>query len=59
MARQVKKVATPSKKMLAAKARRKAKSKKGVYDNEKMNLLDAISVLRVRGANPPIHTRDV
>ena len=45
--------------MLAAKARRKAKGKKGVYDNEKMNLLDAISVLRVRGANPPVHIRDV
>lgn len=49
MARQVKKVATPSKKMLAAKARRKAKGKKSVYDSEKMNLADAISVLRVRG----------
>lgn len=51
MARQVKKVATPSKKMLAAKARRKAKAKKGVYDSEKMNLQEAISVLRVRGTS--------
>lgn len=39
-----------SKKALAAKARRKAaKARKNIYDNEKMPLVEAINVLRVRG----------
>ncbi|CAL1694262.1 unnamed protein product [Somion occarium] len=53
LARQTKKVATPSKKMLAAKARRKSKTKKSIYDSEKMTLADAVSVLRaVEVASP-------
>ncbi|KAK7686630.1 hypothetical protein QCA50_010230 [Cerrena zonata] len=59
MARQVKKVATPSKKMLAAKARRKAKGKKSVYDSEKMNLADAISVLRAVEVARPTTTYEL
>jgi large subunit ribosomal protein L1 len=43
------KVRTPSKKALAAKAKRKAalKSRKDVFEKEKMTLADAIRVLRV------------
>lgn len=38
-----------SKKQLAAKAKKKAaKAKKSIYDSEKMTLLNAINVLRVR-----------
>jgi hypothetical protein len=49
LARKEKKVRTPTKKQLAAKARRKAlKARKNIYDSEKMPLLDAIAVLRVR-----------
>lgn len=50
MARQkVQKINIPSKKALAAKARRRAsKAPKGIYDKEKMTLNDAIAVLRVR-----------
>lgn len=48
LARQVKKLATPTKKQLAAKARKKAlKARKNIYDSEKMTLADAIAVLRV------------
>ena len=47
MARQTKKIATPSKKQLAAKARKKAmKARKSIFDSEKMTLADAIAVLR-------------
>ncbi|KAJ8509164.1 hypothetical protein ONZ45_g8635 [Pleurotus djamor] len=41
------KIRVPSKKTLAAKARKRAaKARKNIYDSEKMNLLDAIAVLR-------------
>jgi hypothetical protein len=49
LARQTKsQVKIPSKKALAAKARKKAsKAQKNIYDSERMTLLDAIAVLRV------------
>ncbi len=49
MARQKKqRVFAPTKKQLAAKARKKAsKARKSIYDSEKMTLDNAISVLRV------------
>jgi len=48
-ARKEKKIPTPTKKQLAAKARKKAlKVRKHIYDSEKMPLQDAIAVLRVR-----------
>ncbi|CCM03774.1 uncharacterized protein FIBRA_05921 [Fibroporia radiculosa] len=47
LARREKKVATPTKKQLAAKARKKSlKTRKSIYDSEKMTLEDAIAVLR-------------
>lgn len=43
------KVRVLSKKTLAAKAKKRAlKSRKNIYDSEKMTLADAIAVLRVR-----------
>ena len=46
--RPAKKIPELSKKQLAAKARKRAlKSKKSMYDSEKMTLADAIAVLRV------------
>jgi len=48
-ARKEKKIPIPTKKQLAAKARKKAlKVRKHVYDPEKMLLQDAVAVLRVR-----------
>jgi len=48
-ARKERKIPIPTKKQLAAKARKKAlKVKKHIYDSEKMPLQDAIAVLRVR-----------
>ncbi len=44
----VPKIRVPSKKTLAAKAKRRAaKARKNIYVSEKMPLLDAIAVLRV------------
>ncbi|KAI0931450.1 hypothetical protein AcW1_001151 [Taiwanofungus camphoratus] len=53
-ARREKKVAAPSKKQLAAKARKKGlKARKSIYDSEKMTLEDAVAVLRaVEVASP-------
>jgi len=53
-ARQVKKAPTPTKKALAAKARKKAlKARKNIYDSEKMTLTDAIHVLRAVEVGSP------
>ena len=49
LARQVKKAPTLSKAAIAARARQRAlKAGKSIYDSEKMTLLEAINVLRVR-----------
>jgi large subunit ribosomal protein L1 len=46
-----------SKKAQAAKARKRAsKARKNIYENEKMPLADAISILRVRCLRSPRHT---
>lgn len=48
-ARGERKIPTPTKKQLAAKARKKAlKVRKHIYDSEKMPFQDAIAVLQVR-----------
>jgi len=54
LARKERKIAAPTKKQLAAKARKKAlKVRKSVYDREKMTLENAINVLRaVEVASP-------
>ncbi|KAH9949374.1 ribosomal protein L1 [Amylocystis lapponica] len=54
LARKEKKIAAPTKKQMAAKARKKAlKVRKSVYDREKMTLSDAVNVLRaVEVASP-------
>jgi large subunit ribosomal protein L1 len=56
LARKDPKVRPPlSKKALAAKARKRAaKARKNAYENEKMPLIDAVNVLRVR-LHMPIH----
>jgi len=47
-ARKERKIPVPTKKQLAAKARKKAlKVRKHIYDSEKIPLQDAIAVLRV------------
>lgn len=47
-ARREKKIPTPTKKQLAAKARKKAlKVRRHIYDSEKLPLQDAVAVLRV------------
>lgn len=49
LARKLKERPPPSKAKLAAKERRRAlKARKNLYENEKMPLMDAINVLRVR-----------
>lgn len=48
-ARKEKKIPIPTKKQLAAKARKKAsKVRKHIYDSEKIQLQDAVAILRVR-----------
>ncbi len=52
LARKERKPPVPTKKQLLIKERKRAKKmKKNVYDNEKMTLDDAITVLRVSCAN--------
>lgn len=49
LARKEKKIPTPTKKQMAAKARRRAaKAPKSIYDAEKVTLVEAIAILRVR-----------
>ncbi|KAL0951797.1 hypothetical protein HGRIS_008464 [Hohenbuehelia grisea] len=54
------KIRTPSKKTLAAKARKRAlKAKKNVYDTEKMSLADAVAVLRAVEVGRPNATYEL
>jgi len=60
LARRERKVAAPTKKQLAAKARKKAlKTRKSIYDSEKMTLEDAISVLRAVEVAAPNSTYEL
>jgi len=60
LARKEKKLPTPTKKQLAAKARRKAlKARKNIYDSEKMSLADAIAVLRAVEVASPNSTMEL
>jgi len=59
-ARKERKIPTPSKKMLAAKARRRAlNAPKHIYDSEKLTLAEAIAILRAVEAASPHSTMEL
>ncbi|KAI0783357.1 ribosomal protein L1-like protein [Abortiporus biennis] len=60
LARQTKKITTPTKKQLAEKAKRRAaKAQKSIYESEKMKLDDAIAVLRAVEVASPNATYEI